>query len=103
MPSNPLYSQPSGSAPKRYRDLQRRYAIPFRNGNEITRFAQVRRSGLQPAVVGGNTIFTLRSTARLRVGEGRYSDMTRTVSGVYKFHKSGHTPWIEALRWYDSN
>ena len=59
--------------------------------------------GFSRLTIGGNTIFTLRSTARLRVGEGRYSDMTRTVSGVYKFHKSGHTPWIEVLRWYDSN
>ena len=85
--------------------VQRRYATPFRNGNDITRFAQVGGGGpgFSRLTVGGNTIFTLRSTARLRVGEGRYSDMTRTVSGVYKFHKSGYNPWIEALRWYDNN
>jgi len=84
--------------------VQRRHATPFRNTNEIAEFARFGGGpGFNRLTIGGNTIFTLRSTARLRVGEGRYSDMTRTVSGVYKFHKSGHTPWIEALRWYDSN
>jgi general secretion pathway protein K len=84
--------------------VQRRYATPFRNANEIAQFAQFGGGpGFNKLTIGGNTIFTLRSTARLRVGEGRYSDMTRTVSGVYKFHKSGYNPWIEALRWYDSN
>ena len=82
---------------------QRRYANPFRNGAEIAQLAAFGGPGISRLNIGGNTIFTLRSTARLRVGEGRYSDMTRTVSGVYKFHKSGYTPWIEVLRWYDSN
>ena len=82
---------------------QRRYANPFRNGAEIAQLAQFGGPGISRLTIGGNTIFTLRSTSRLRVGEDRYSDMTRTVSGVYKFHKSGYTPWIEVLRWYDSN
>jgi general secretion pathway protein K len=83
--------------------LQRRHAMPFRNGAELAQFAQFGGPGFGRLTLGGNTIFTLRSTARLRVGDGRYSDMTRTVSAVYKFHKSGYTPGIEALRWYDSN
>jgi general secretion pathway protein K len=83
--------------------IQRRHANPFRNNGEVAQFAQFGGPGFSRLTIGGNTIFTLRSSARLRVGEGRYSDMTRTVSGVYKFHKSGYTPWIEVLRWYDSN
>jgi general secretion pathway protein K len=83
--------------------LQRRHAMPFRNGAELAQFAQFGGPGFSRLTLGGNTIFTLRSTARLRIGEGRYSDMARTVSAVYKFHKSGYTPGIEALRWYDSN
>jgi general secretion pathway protein K len=84
--------------------LQRRHAMPFRNGAELAQFAQFGGPGFSKLTLGGNTIFTLRSTARLRVGEGRYSDMTRTVSAIYKFHKaSGYTPGIEALRWYDNN
>jgi general secretion pathway protein K len=84
--------------------LPRRHAMPFRNGGELAQFAQFGGPGFSRLTLGGNTIFTLRSTARIRVGEGRYSDMARTVSAVYKFHKApGYTPGIEALRWYDSN
>jgi general secretion pathway protein K len=82
---------------------ERRYAAPFRTGAELAQFAQIGGPGFSRLTIGGNTIFTLRSTARLRVGDGRYSDMTRTVSAIYKFHKSGISPWIEVLRWYDSN
>ena len=83
---------------------QRRHAAPFRTGAEITQFAQLYGGpGFNRLTIGGSTIFTLRSTARLRVEEGRYSDMTRTVSAIYKFHKGGYTPPIEALRWYDNN
>ena len=84
--------------------LQRRHATPFRNNAEIVPLAQFGGPGFNRLTVGGGqTIFTLRATARLRVGEGRYSDMTRTVSAVYKFHKAGYTPRVEVLRWYDSN
>lgn len=83
--------------------LQRRHAMPFRNNAELAQFAQFGGPGFSRLTLGGNTIFTLRSTARLRVGEGRYSDMARTVSAVYKFHRSGYTPGIESLRWYDNN
>jgi general secretion pathway protein K len=83
---------------------QRRHASPFRNTSEIAPLAQFGGPGFARLTVGGgNTIFTLRSTARLSVGEGRYSDLTRTVSAIYKFHKAGYTPLIEVLRWYDNN
>ena len=82
---------------------QRRHAAPFRNSAEITQIAQFGGPGFSRLTVGGNTIFTLRSTARLRSGDGRYSDMTRVASGVYKFHKPGYIPSIEVLRWYDTN
>lgn len=82
---------------------QRRYAAPFRHNGEIAQFSQFGGPGFSRLSIGGNSIWTLRSTARLRVGEGRYSDMTRTVSGVYKFHQSGYTPPVEVLRWYDNN
>ena len=83
---------------------QRRYARPFRSMAEVAPIAQFGGPGFSRLTIGGgSSIFTLRSTARLRVGEDRFSDMTRTVSGLYKFHKAGYTPWIEVLRWYESN
>lgn len=81
---------------------QRRYARPFRTSAEIAPLAQFGGPGFGRLAIGGNTIFTLRSTARVRVDESRYSDMTRSVSGVYKFHKAGYNPWTEVLRWYDN-
>lgn len=82
---------------------QRRHARPFRNTSEIAPLAQFGGPGFARLSIGGNSIFTLRSTARLLVGEERFSDMTRTVSAVYKFHKAGYSPSTEVLRWYDSN
>jgi hypothetical protein len=83
---------------------QRRHATPFRNMSELGPIAQFGGPGFSKLTVGGGqTMFTLRSTARLRIGEGRYSDMARTVSTLLKFHKAGYTPWVETLRWYDNN
>ncbi|HYP06701.1 MAG TPA: hypothetical protein VER03_10770 [Bryobacteraceae bacterium] len=101
----PAVMQNLGIAPEMVALIQqRRHARPFRNMSEVAPLAQFGGPGFSRLTVGGgNSIFTLRSTARLRVGENRFSDMTRTVSGLYKFHKAGYTPWIEVLRWYDSN
>jgi hypothetical protein len=51
--------------------------------------------------VGGNSIFTLRSTARLRLPNGQFSDMRRTVAATVKFMNSGDIP-LQILRWYDN-
>lgn len=83
--------------------LQRRHAMPLRNGAELAQMAQFGGPGFSRLTIGGNTIYTLRSTARLRITPVQMSDMTRTVSATYKFHKSGYTPSVESLRWYDNN
>jgi hypothetical protein len=50
---------------------------------------------------GGNTIYTLRGTARLRTQDGRLSDLRRTVSATVKFLPPGNTPRHHVLRWDD--
>jgi hypothetical protein len=82
--------------------VQRRHAMPFRQA-EMGQVAAMAGPAASRLVIGGNTIYTLRATARLRIDETRYSDMTRTVSGLYKFNKPGYTPWVQVLRWYDNN
>jgi general secretion pathway protein K len=83
--------------------VQRRHATPFRDQNELNAFAQAAGPAIARMVVGGgSSIFTLRSTARLRLPGGALSDLSRTVSALVKFHKPGHTPPIEVLRWYDN-
>jgi general secretion pathway protein K len=82
--------------------VQRRHAMPFRPA-DMGQVAAMAGPAASRLTIGGNTIFTLRATARLRVDDTRFSDMTRTVSGLYKFNKPGTTPWIQVLRWYDNN
>jgi general secretion pathway protein K len=50
----------------------------------------------------GNTIVTFRATARLRTGEGKYSDLRRTVAAQVKYfgYGSAGLPY-HVLRWYD--
>jgi hypothetical protein len=55
--------------------------------------------------IGGNTMYTLRATARLRQPDGRLSDLRRTASALVKFfspgNKQGKAPGFEVVRWYD--
>lgn len=55
--------------------------------------------------VGGQTIFTLRATARIRQADGRLSDLRRTVAALVKFSFPGNTQKQPAgftfLRWFD--
>jgi hypothetical protein len=52
--------------------------------------------------VGGNTIFTMRATARLRLAGGRYSDVRRTVAAMVKYMPQGYDAPFHVLRWYDT-
>jgi general secretion pathway protein K len=50
----------------------------------------------------GNSIITIRATARVRLPNGQLSDMKRTVAALAKYMPSGYTPPIHILRWYDA-
>jgi len=47
--------------------------------------------------IGGNSMFTLRATARMRQADGKLSDMRRTVAALIKRTRTG----FEVVRWYD--
>jgi general secretion pathway protein K len=83
--------------------VQRRHAAPFRSIEEVAAFT---RGAAGPAMarlfVGGGTIYTLHSTGRLRLPDGGFSDLSRTVSAVMKFHRTANNPPIETLRWYEN-
>jgi general secretion pathway protein K len=55
--------------------------------------------------IGGQTIFTLRATARMKRPDGSLSDMRRTAGALVKFNfpnnPENKEPGIEVLRWYD--
>ncbi|HYP13179.1 MAG TPA: hypothetical protein VEQ63_04585 [Bryobacteraceae bacterium] len=82
--------------------VQRRHASPFRTAEHIAPFQQAGGPSTSRLVIGGGTITTLRATARLRNQTGALSDLSRSVSGMYKFHLIANDPPVELLRWYDN-
>ncbi|HEY2015268.1 MAG TPA: hypothetical protein VGH38_17280 [Bryobacteraceae bacterium] len=52
--------------------------------------------------VEGNTMVTLRATARLRLANGQLSDLKRTVAAQVKYMRMGQNPPLHILRWYDT-
>lgn len=82
--------------------VQRRHARPFRSGAELSELAPIVGPALSRLTIGGGTIYTLRSTGRLRTQTGGLLDLTRTVSGTVKFHRVAHNPPIQILRWYEN-
>ncbi len=81
--------------------LQRRSVAPFLNTGELQSSIPTGPAGGR-LVVGGNTVFTLRSTAQVRLPDGRFSDLRRTIAAVIKFREAGVFPPVETLRWYDN-
>jgi len=50
----------------------------------------------------GNSILTIRATARVRLANGQLSDMKRTVAAQVKYMPSSYPTPIHILRWYDA-
>jgi len=51
--------------------------------------------------IDGHSIYTIRATARLKLADGKYSDVRRTVAAQVKFMPKDFDTWIHILRWYD--
>ena len=55
--------------------------------------------------IGGQAMFTLRATARLRRPDGKLSDLRRTVGALVKFYLPGNTDkkalGFDVVRWFD--
>jgi general secretion pathway protein K len=55
--------------------------------------------------IGGQSMFTLRATARMRQPDGKPSDLRRTVAALVKFDFAGNREkkpvGFEIVRWYD--
>ena len=81
--------------------VQARKLLPL-NPERLAQFA----SGFGPAAafirLEGNSILTIRATARARLASGQLSDMKRTVSALVKYMPSGYSTPIHILRWYDT-
>ena len=80
----------------------RRRVAPFLNDADLARFLQGAAGALDHLRVGGNSIYTLRATARLRLPDGRLSDLRRTVAAQVKFMPPGYDSPYHILRWYEN-
>jgi len=80
--------------------IARRRVIPFISPGEVAELV-----GGSPALarlrVGGNFIFTLRSTARITLPNGQLSDLRRTVATTVIFRPEEDIKF-QTLRWYDN-
>ena len=83
--------------------VEQRRVRAFRNQAELAPFAQIAGAGFNRLQVGGFTIFTLRSTARLRLVNGQLSDMRRSVAAQVRFVPPGDEMSYHILRWYDTS
>lgn len=82
--------------------VQQRRIQAFQTAADLAPFTQIAGSGFTRLRIGGFTIFTLRSTARLRLVNGQLSDLRRTVAAQVKFLPPGFETSYHILRWYDT-
>ena len=82
--------------------VARRRVQPFANASEVAAFAPGGGTPSGGFRVGGQSIFTLRSTARIMLPNGQLSDLRRTVAASVKFMPPGYEPKVQILRWYEN-
>ena len=76
----------------------------------VAYFTEARLNGLLPALGPnssllrreGNGMLTVRATARVRLPNGRLSDLKRTVATQVRYMPPGYDSPIHTLRWYDT-
>ncbi len=82
------------------RIVQVRSRQRIRNVGELAQLGAA-GAGLGRLGVGGNTIYTLRASARLRLPSGQFSDLRRSVSAQVKLADNEPSRY-QILRWNDN-
>lgn len=78
-----------------------RQQTAFRAQDQLAPFGQS-GPGFARLGIGGSTMFTLRSTGRLRLPNGQLSDLRKTVSATVKLLGGEWNPPYHVMRWYDN-
>lgn len=104
--AQPAVLQAIGIAPADAQTIaQSRAGHPLLDPKELGEIAESLGPAGQRLRIGGNTMYTLRATARLRQPGGKLSDLRRTVAALVKFNLPGNRDrkpvGFEVLRWYD--
>jgi general secretion pathway protein K len=81
--------------------VARRRVTPF-DYSGLAKFLEGAGANMGLLRVGGNSIVTLRATARLRLPNGQLGDLKRTVAEQVKFMPYGYDSPLHILRWYDT-
>lgn len=82
--------------------LQIRRQRAFNKLEELQPYAATAGAGFSRLRTGGNSIFTLRATVRLRLANGQLSDLRRTVAAQVKFMPPGYGASYHILQWYEN-
>ena len=79
-------------------------------GRSTAAFTEITLNSLMPSLGAnggrlrreGNSILTIRATARVKLANGQLSDLKRTVAQQVKYTPRGFDSPIHILRWYDT-
>ena len=71
--------------------------------HRLERFAGASAPGMGRLGIAPSSIATIRATARLRLSNGQYSDLRRTVTAMVKFLGNDWNPPFHVMRWYDTS
>jgi len=85
--------------------VKSREAHPVADYKELSEIAQALGPAGMRLGLGGQTMYTLRATARLKQPDGKLSDLRRTVGALVKFYFPGNTDQkpvgFDVVRWFD--
>jgi hypothetical protein len=101
--ANPAVLMAMGMSPMAAAALvERRNQAPL-TPSQLTEFLGAAGAASGGFRVEGNSIVTFRATARLRLPDGRLSDLKRTVAAQVKYLPTDRfTDPFHILRWYDT-
>jgi general secretion pathway protein K len=84
--------------------VRNRAAHPIQAGSELASIREPLGPSGARLMIGGQTMFTLRATARLKGPDGKLSDLRRTVAALVRFNPAGAGAGqlaFDVLRWFD--
>jgi general secretion pathway protein K len=81
--------------------VQSRRTTPFRSMQQLDAISLAAGPAGNRVGIGGHSIFTLRATARLRLPDGKLSDLHRSVAATVRLLGAGMAQPYQVLRWRD--
>ena len=85
--------------------VKNRAQHPVLDYKELAQIAQELGPAGKRLMIGGQSMYTLRATVRLRQPDGKFSDMRRTVGALVKIYFPGNNDQkpagFDIVRWFD--